>query len=279
MINSPLPAFSVLMSVYKNDDTEHFYAAFESVLNQTLLPDEIVLVKDGPVPPLLDFAIQSIGKIYPILKIIELPINLGLGAALDIGLSNCSHEIVARMDSDDISAPNRFEIQVKEISSQKKISVLGSWVGEFNLIPGKIDVIKKVPLDQATIFRYAKFRCPVNHPSVVFRKSHVQAVGGYSSRHLQEDYFLWARLLAAGYLFKNIPEILVFMRTGSGLYNRRGGLKYAIGEIKLFFDLYKLGFIGPTILLFNLLSRGVTRMLPPLFRKYIYHFLLRSRMR
>ncbi len=272
--NANFVRFSVLMSVYAKESPANLKGALDSVFGQTLPPNEVILVKDGPIPPLLGSVIDFYVRNRPEMRVVSLDKNVGLGAALDFGLTFCSYELIARMDTDDICAPNRFERQIPVIALDDKLTVVGSWVGEFERDPKNVNVMRKVPEHPDEIAYFAQKRSPMNHPTVVFRKSHVEAVGGYKNNYLYyEDYYLWCRLLMAGYRLKNIPEILVFMRTDQGLYRRRGGLKYLKSEVNFFIYLFLSGFIGPLILLNNIATRLIVRLMPSKIRKFLYkHF-------
>ncbi|MBU18567.1 MAG: amylovoran biosynthesis protein AmsE [Chloroflexi bacterium] len=270
-------AFSVLMSVYQAEKPENLTSAVESVFSQELCPAELVLVKDGPLTPALDQAINRLAKNHPALRVVALSRNRGLGAALNIGLTSCTYDLVARMDSDDLCTADRFAKQIPLFDGDRQLAVVGGWVGEFDSDPSSIFAVRRVPESSAEIERYARRRCPVNHPSVVFRKSAVLAVGGYSAKHLQEDYYLWARLMLAGFRFFNVPNVVVLMRTGEGLYTRRGGLTYALAELKLFVDFYRMRFVGLGGLAINVAERSLIRLMPTKLRKLLYQRFARSR--
>lgn len=274
---STVPPFSVLMSVYEKEQPDNLDSALRSVFAQTLPPIEVVLVKDGPLPASLEAVIARQSAAHPEIRVLGLDHNVGLGAALNAGLACCTHDLVARMDSDDLSTPDRFERQISLFIDDEQLAVVGTWVAEFESDPARTYAVRSVPEHPDDVARIARRRCPVNHPTVVFRKACVQAVGGYSAKHLQEDYYLWVRLIMAGYRFRNVPATLVLMRTGGGLYDRRGGLKYAKAEINLFVDLFRMGFVGPIDLLVNVVSRPLVRLMPSGLRKSFYQRFARSR--
>jgi len=272
-----LPAFSVLMSVYSKEQPEHLAGALASVFDQTLVPDEVLLVKDGPLTAALEAVIADAAVRHGKVRVIALERNVGLGAALNAGLQHCRNELVARMDSDDLCVPERFELQIPLFASDPRIAVIGGWISEFEHDPRQIQSVRSLPERHEDIARLAKTRCPVNHPTVVFRKTAIQAVGGYNAKHLQEDYYLWARLMLAGHRFHNVQAPLVLMRTGEGLFDRRGGLRYAKAEMKLFADLYGLGFVTLPQLVFNVASRIVVRLMPTTLRRRLYMRFARAR--
>lgn len=229
--------FSVLMSIYKNESITNFKTAMDSILCQTLMPDEIVLVRDGAVPDDLQAVIDEY-KTNPLIKYIPLEKNQGLGKSLAHGLKYAANDIVARMDTDDICEPNRFKIQITYLENHPEVDVLGGQIIEFIQDPNTPRGIRNVPLDDKDIKNYMKRRNPFNHMTVVFRKEKVLAAGSYQDMYLVEDYFLWCRMSLRGCVFANVPEVVVYARTGKDMFKRRGGYKYfkswkAIEEFKL----------------------------------------------
>ncbi len=267
--------FSVLMSVYHKDDPTYLDTALNSLTEQTAVPDEIVLVKDGPVSQQLEGVIDAFHKKFSNLKIVALEKNSGLGNALNQGLKHCSHELVARMDSDDISKPHRFEKQLHIFETNKFIDVVSSWIDEFIDIKENTVSTRKIPETTEEIACYAKSRCPVNHPSVMFRKSAVLSAGNYQPFPLFEDYYLWARMLLNNAKFYNIQESLLWFRTTSDTYKRRGGLKHAIDEIQFQKFLLKSNFINIPTFFENIAIRFCVRIMPNGLRAFIYKKILR----
>lgn len=225
--------FSVLMSVYKNDVCEYLNQAIESILDQTVKPNEIVIVVDGPISTNLKNILKEYEKKYNIFKIIYLEKNQGLGNALRVGLEQCSYNIVARMDSDDISVSNRFEKQIKEFEIDKDLDIVGGQIYEF--INNKENIIcsREVPIENDDIYEYAKKRCPFNHVTVMFKKNSVLKCGGYLDWYNNEDYYLWIRMMESKAKFKNIPAYLAYARVGNKMYQRRGGIKYFKSEYRI----------------------------------------------
>lgn len=267
--------FSVLMAVYHREEPEFLVQALESVFSQVPSAADVVLVKDGPLPEALESVIARFQRLHSELNVVALPVNSGLGKALNFGLRHCRFDIVARMDSDDICMPERFEKQLKIFTTMPEISVVGSWVGEFYENPQVVNKVKKLPSSSDEINRYFARRCPVNHPSVMFRKSAVEAVGGYNQRFVQEDYYLWGRLISNGALFYNIPEVLVNMRAGNGLFARRGGWKYAWSEISLQMEFVRMRLIRVDTFFRNVFLRLSVRLMPNFMREYVYKTFLR----
>lgn len=220
--------FSVLMSVYKNEKTENFVQAMESILNQTLLPDEIILFRDGPVDKELQEKIDQYiyGGFSNIFSYYPLKENQGLGNVLRMGVIKAKYEFIARMDTDDIAVPTRFEKQMAYMKAHPEVSVCGGQIYEF--IGNKNNVVGKreVPLMHEDIAGFMSKRNPFSHMTVMFKKQDVLASGNYLEIHLVEDYYLWCRMLVRGYRFANLPDILVYARTDENMYQRRGGYKY-----------------------------------------------------
>ena len=164
--------FSVLMSVYKNDKPEFLYCAIKSVtLLQTLQPSEVILVIDGPISVELNNCIKMLMEEIPYIRPIRLLENKGLGNALYEGLLACSFEIVMRMDSDDISVPNRFEKQIRYMEMHPDVSVLGGQISEFIDTEDNVVGYRVVPQTPEEIAHVIKWRCPFNHMSVAFLRS------------------------------------------------------------------------------------------------------------
>lgn len=268
--------FSVLLSVYHKENPEFLQCSIDSICNQTLNPDEIVLVKDGPLTDSLERVIQESCKKYPN-KIIIVPLkkNNGLGIALNEGLKHCTHEIVARMDTDDIAKPERFEKELAILEKYHNIDVVGSWVDEFIDSPKNIIATRKVPEAQKQIRQYSKFRTPVNHPSVVFRKKAVIAAGGYQDIKLYEDYDLWVRMMKNGALFYNIQESLLLFRITENTYKRRGGLKYATTEFNFIKKLHSTHYLSTFEFIVSILFHTIIRLIPNKLRAFAYKYLLR----
>lgn len=235
--------YSVLMSVYKNTDKNEFSECIDSLLIQNPAPKEIVCVIDGPVQGELAAQIEEYGK-DPLFVFVPLETNVGLGNALREGTSRCSCEWIARMDSDDICAPDRMEKQVEYIETHPEVDVLGSNIAEF--IGAKDNVVseRKVPADHEGICNYLKKRCPFNHMTVFIRKSALEKAGGYLHWHYNEDSYLWVRMYLSGAKFANIEENLVFARINEATFQRRGGYKYYKSERDLFKFMYKNKVIG-----------------------------------
>ena len=269
--------FSVLMSIYKKEKPEYFYECMKSIFKQSIIPTEIVIVKDGPLTKELDTIINEYISKYPNkFKIVPLETNQGLGKALAIGVENCSYELIARMDTDDICSPDRFDVQLKEFYNDKNLDILGSSIIEFENTPNNILSQRKVPLNNNDIYKFAKKRNPFNHMTVMYKKSKVLSVGNYQPPNGFEDYYLWARMLVNGCKAKNIEKPLVYARTGLDMFERRGGydyLKKSIEAKKLF---YKIGLYSLKDFVISSSSHIIVSLMPNKLRSFIYLKLLRK---
>lgn len=262
--------FSLLLPVYRGDLAAHFDLAFKStVLDQSLRPDEVVLVQDGPVSPELTAAIEHATETSPVpVRRIVLARNVGLAAALEAGLAECRHEVIARMDADDVSLPERFARQLAVIADGADI--VGTGMLEF-LDDTKVVIGRRVPPSgQAEIERYARFHDPFNHPTVIYRRAAVARAGGYQPLGLMEDYWLFARMIQSGAKVANIPEPLVMYRVGAGAYQRRGGVKQFQAELRLQALLRRRRFTTRAQFLRNVVARGLYRFLPVAVRRVLY---------
>ncbi len=272
--------FSVLIPIYFKEKPEYFEQAINSILNQSLKPDEILICKDGPLTNELNKLITSFVNKYPrLFKIIELDKNRGAGAARKLSVEKTSHDIIAIMDSDDIAKPERFEKQIKFLQENPDIDAVGSYVSEFEHCPQKPYSIRKVPLTHNDIVKYSKWRCPMNQQTVITKKENILKAGNYSDEYmLMEDYHLWVRMILSGAKFANIPECLVDMRAGPTMIKRRG-LRVFKYEMKFFQELYLLNFISKIELCRNLFCKFWLRILPPNFRILAYDLFLRKRIK
>lgn len=267
--------FSVLLSLYIKEQPSHLKQSLDSLFSQTVLPTEIVLVKDGPLTKELDTIVCDYERRYPILKVIALAQNQGLGRALNEGLKHCSYDLVARMDTDDIAKPNRFEKQVHILNKHPEIDVCSAWVEEFIDSPQYPVSVKKLPELHDDIVVYAQSRNPVNHPVVMFKKKAVLEAGGYQHFPLFEDYFLWIRMLANGARFYNIQESLLYFRTSPDMFKRRGGLKYAMDEFRFQKVMLDMNMISRKQFMLNVMTRFPVRIAPNQVRSWLYKKALR----
>ena len=269
--------FSVLMAVYKKEQPLFFKEALRSVFEQSLIPNEVVLVKDGPLTEELEQIIVDFSSKNEQLKVITLEKNQGLGEALRIGLNACSFDLVARMDSDDICKPYRFEKQIAFLKEHKEITIVGSWIEEFSDCKEEIEAIRELPQEDKQLKIFMKWRNPFNHMTVMFRKKDILAVGGYQPFYLLEDYYLWNRLANANYYFANIGESLLWARGGYTMLERRGGWKYVVSESKLLKFMYRSGRINIVEFGANLMLKSIIRLIGKHLRHTIYTFFLRKK--
>ncbi len=254
--------FSVSLCVYGKDDPEHFRAAVDSILNQTLPPTEVVLVVDGPVPEELDGVIRSYES-APQFTVIRFETNQGHGIARQTGLQHCRYDWIALMDADDISVPERFEMQIAYIAEHPHVAVVGGnieeFIGEVSNVVGK----RIVPTKDADIKDYLKTRCPFNQMTVMLQKQEIEKVGGYMDWYCDEDYYLWLRLFLSGAAFGNLGDTLVYVRVGEEMYERRGGIRYFKSEAKLQRYMLDNHIIGVGTYLLNVAKRLVVQVLLP----------------
>lgn len=224
--------FSVITSIYKNDNPEFVRVALDSMLvKQTVKPTEIVLVRDGQVPATLDNLLNEYETTYPtVFNIIRLEKNGGLGKALKLGVESAKYDIVARMDSDDICLPNRFELQLQYMEAHPECDIVGGQMTEFIGEPSNIVGKRIVPESNEDIYTYMKGRCALNHVTVMFRKDSILKVGNYQDWFWNEDYYLWVRMMMNKCVFANLSDVLVNVRSGEDQYARRGGMKYFKSE-------------------------------------------------
>lgn len=270
--------FSVLISIYNLDDPSFLKSSLDSLLEQTKIPSQVVLVIDGPVDKSLIEEVDSFENSYlGIFNKVNLPENVGLGVALKIGLEYCIFDIVARMDSDDISFKNRFEIQISHLVDNPQISILGTSVAEFEKVPGDLQSIRKLPVLNSQIIRFSKFRNPINHPTVMFRKNDIIDIGSYSHMPLFEDYFLWVRAILNYKVIENLEKPLLYFRVGNNMVSRRSGLGYLNKEVSFLTNLYKLGFLNRFQFFGNLLIKIPLRLLPVTILRFFYNRVLRDK--
>jgi glycosyltransferase involved in cell wall biosynthesis len=266
--------FSVLLSIYHRESPEYFDRCMCSVWDEQILkPDEIILVQDGKLTDDLYAVIEKWEKkLGDIFKVVQLEKNVGLGDALNEGLKHCSNELVARMDTDDISLPHRFEEQVKVFES-KNIDVCSAWISEFDGEEDNIVSYRKLPENHDEIFQFGKRRSPVNHIPVMFKKGSVEKAGGYQKMMWLEDYYLWGRMLMSGSKFYNIQKPLANIRAGYDQLQRRSGLAYAKSELRLQQEFLRIGFISPLEFTRNSTIRFIARIMPKNIIKAIYKLL------
>ena len=276
------PCFSVAMSVYGKDNSEWLDAALASVLRQTVPPSEIVMVVDGPIKDDIDRVLRKYHRLCTesACKLIEIRFaeNRGLGNAMQIAVNSCTHELIARMDSDDIALPNRFELQLERFSGDQDLSICGGQIEEFFRDPESIVGKRIVPTEDVAIKEYMKRRCPFNHMTVMFRKHEVLSAGGYKEWFYNEDYFLWIRMATANCKFANLNKTLVKVRVSEDMYGRRGGIQYFKSEIGIQRLMLNNGIINRYVFLSNCIKRFILQvMLPNRVRGWVFRAFARSK--
>lgn len=266
--------FSLLLSVWAGDNAHDLVRAFHSTVDeQTRRPDQVVIVRDGPVGEEMSGCLDELVRTSPVkTDLVTLEHNLGLGPALDAGLANCAHDVVARMDADDVSLPHRFDVQLPVIESG--VDIVGSGLLEFGDDPADVVGRRTPPVDPQVIVARSRFADPFNHPTVVYRAAAVRAVGGYKDLPLMEDYLLFAKMIANGARVANIAEPLVCYRVGAGAYARRGGLGLLRSELRLQRRFRELGFVTRSQYARNVVVRGGYRLVPESIRRTAYQRLI-----
>ena len=264
--------YSVLMSLYKKEHPEYLRQAIESMINQTVKPDEIVLVEDGP---LTDDLYKVIEEYKSHLKIVVNKENLGLGLALNEGLKVCKNDLVARMDTDDISKPYRCEKQLQRFEENQNLSIVGSFIDEF--IGNKENVVSKriVPTVYEDIYKFAKRRAAFNHPTVMYKKIDVLKAGGYKDLKRNQDVDLFGRMLFAGYKAENIDESLLWFRCSNELAVRRKGWENSKSYIATIRNFWKMGYSSFFDYILVLIAQMIMYLIPLRLQHLMYKLFLR----
>ena len=271
--------FTVITSVYKNDKPGFVRVALDSMLvEQTVKPDEIVIVQDGSVPyEISRLLIEYKDKYGDVINVIKLDENKGLGNALKLGVENAKYDLCARMDSDDICMPDRFEKQLGFIEAHPECDIVGGQMTEFIDTPDNIVGCREVPLINKEIYQFMKSRCALNHVTVMFRKEAVLKVGNYQDWFWNEDYYLWVRMMMNKCVFANIPDVAVNVRSGADQYARRGGKKYFDSEIGIKKLMLDNGMISRKEYIVNYVERFIIQlMLPNSVRGWVYRTFARK---
>jgi glycosyltransferase involved in cell wall biosynthesis len=272
-----MDGLSVVVPTYENDDPEELAKALESVLGQTVPPDEVIIVGDGPLTAELETTISRIEEDHAgRVELFQLSENRGKGKARQEGVKQTTNQVVAMMDADDICRRDRFELQLNYLKKNPETDVVGSYFTEFDPDTGERYAVRKVPEQHEEIASTARYRSPINQATVMFRKDSVMEVGNYEDVRRLEDYRLWVRLLVNGAIFGNIPESLVHVRAGENMHERRGGAAYAMSEVRMQYDFYCWGFIPLWLAVFNAATRVIVRTLPNKLRGAVYEHLLRA---
>ena len=270
--------YSVLMSVYYKENAEYLRSAMNSIWNQTVKTDNFILVCDGGLTPELDRAIEDMmEQHHEDLRVIRMEKNRGLGNALNVGIKHCKNELVARMDSDDISRPDRCERQLKVFAEKPDVSIVSGVVEEFIQSTNEVDARRVLPEKQEEIVTFAKKRNPFNHPCVMYKRSAVETAGGYQDFYLLEDYYLWIRMLQKGCIGYNLQQPLLWMRAGSDMYKRRAGWKYAQSQKALFKYMKDSGFISGSQYTKSVGIRTASSITPNWLREFMFKRAMRKK--
>jgi glycosyltransferase involved in cell wall biosynthesis len=269
--------YSVLMSVYYKEHPDYLRQSMQSIYDQTVPTDDFVLVCDGPLTPELDAVIADMQQQFgPRLNVCRLLKNGGLGKALNFGIGQCKNDLVARMDSDDVSRPDRCKRQLAVFQDHPEYSLVSGIVEEFSDTITNVSVRRIVPEHQNDIIAFAKKRNPFNHPCIMYKKSDVEAAGGYQDFYLLEDYYLWIRMLQQGFIGYNLQEPLLWMRAGSDMYKRRGGWKYVQSQRNLFKYMAQTGFITGSQYQIQSAIRLIGAVVPNWIRAILFKTMLRK---
>lgn len=266
----PQAEFSLLLPVYAGDDPTFLRLAFESsVHQQTLQPSEAVIVQDGPVPDALAAELRHLVEAGPIpTRVVELLENQGLTVALNAGLEAVSFPVVARMDADDVSVPDRFARQWALL--EQGYDLVGTGMTEFESDPSVVSATRIPPVGAERIRDHARSHNPFNHPTMMYRTAAIERIGGYQPFGRMEDYWLGIRLIADGARVENIPDPLLNYRVGSGAFARRGGWSEAKTEWRLQRELLKMGFVTRGQYARNVVLKGAYRLMPAWVKRIVF---------
>ena len=269
--------YSILMSVYKNDKEDHLRLAIESMLKQTVPPEQFVIVEDGPVPSALDNLLLKYTKTYPqLFTVVKLDQNGGLGNALNQGLKFCRNELVARMDSDDISKSNRCELELKEFSKHPNMGIVGTQIDEFIGDTSNITSQRIVPTEHKDIVKFARRRSPFNHPTVMYRKSVIESLGGYTAYGRKEDLDLFIRAVNEGVYTRNLEESLLYYRTSNDNLKRRKTWINCKEYIQIMVGFKRKGYINFDDLVYVITGQMMMYILPDKITKSLSDIFLRK---
>ena len=271
-------SFSVNICVYHKDDPDYFEKAIISITQeQTIKPNEVVIIVDGPIYGELKEKVLQYERQKDLFKVVWLPKNLGHAGARQAGLENSSYDLIAIMDADDISRPDRFKEQLDFIQSNQEVDIIGGQIEEFIGHTNNIVGRRIVPNTNSEIYKYLKKRCPFNQMTVMFKKNEILKVGGYIDWYCNEDYYLWIRMALANCKFANLPNTLVSVRVGKDMYSRRGGWEYFKSESKLQKYLYDHKLLSLPRYFFNITIRFIVQvLLPNKIRGFIFQKLFRK---
>ena len=269
--------YSVLMSLYTKENPAYLRLAVDSMVNQTVRPDQIVIVEDGPLTEELYAVVEEYTQAEPeLFHIVKSEKNIGLGMALNLGLQECRNELVARMDTDDIAKPQRCEKQLAVFAEDPDLAIVGAYVDEFHSTPDQVVSVRVVPQEHADIYEFAKRRTAFTHPSVMYRKSKVLAFGGYSDLRRNQDVDLFGRMLFGGCKAHNIGESLLWFRSNDDLAKRRKSWENTKSYIDTIKRLWKMGYSGFADYMIVAAAQTVMFLLPVPVQHWVYKTFLRK---
>lgn len=270
--------YSVLMSLYTKEQPAYLCQAIDSVLNQTVKPDEIVIVQDGPLTEELYAVVEEYVRAAPeLFHIVKSEKNIGLGLALNLGLKECHNELVARMDTDDIAKPDRCEKQLAVFAEEPELAIVGAYVDEFHDSPEKVVSTRAVPQTHEEIYQFAKKRSAFNHPAVMYRKSKVLEFGGYSDLRRNQDVDLFGRMLFGGCKARNIGEALLWFRSNDDLAKRRKSWENSKSYIDTIKRFWKMGYASFTDYMIVATAQTVLFLMPVKLQHWVYKTFLRNK--
>lgn len=268
---------SVCMSVYKNDNPAFLVEALDSLVNQTRIPEEIVLVEDGPIPQALEDVVVDYEKRYDYINVVRCEKNGGLGTALRIAVENAKFDLIARMDSDDISVPDRFEKQLKFMTDHPEVDIVGGDAAKFETSPQEIIGYRRPKFTDKELKKQLEGKTPFCHVTIMAKKDAIVKAGNYIEIYNQEDYYMWARMAKNGCVFANIPDVIVYVRL-VGVGGRRGGMKYFKNEMFMQNYLLKSGIIGFPKYCWHVVKKFfVEIIMTPKMREWAYQTFIRVR--
>ena len=270
--------YSVLMTVYQREEPAYFEQAIQSILGQTVKTDDFVIVCDGPLSEELDAIISHFTLVYPeVFNVLRLPQNQGIGAAANAGLRICKHDLIAKMDADDLAVPDRCETQLRRFEQEPNLMVLGGDIEEFDMTPDRPYAVREVPRTNEEIRSFAQRRQPFNNVTVMMRKSAIFAVGGYRSLRRNEDYDLFIRLLNEGFYAENLGEVLVKVRVDRNACKRRSCFATFQGTVRSRWNAYRIGYSSLSDFLYCSVGAFFLLICPGRLQELIYSPLLRKK--
>jgi glycosyltransferase involved in cell wall biosynthesis len=238
--------FSVVIPVHFAINELQLKESFDSVaINQLLLPSELIIVVDGTIQPSrLEFINLYASQLSMPLKLFFTgPSPKGPGYTRNLGVQNAIFEMVAFMDSDDVSLPDRFLKQIP-LLNESCYDLIGGQIEELDETLTKSISIRSVPLNNQDIYNEFKIRNPINNVTVVIKRDIFLELGGYPELFFGEDYVLWLKMAERNCKMINIDSVLVKVRTGEGFLSRRFGSDYFKKNLQLSYYLMKFKTVG-----------------------------------